>query len=165
MKNKKTLFITQAALIAALYVVLTYVANAFGLASGNIQLRFSEALTVLPYFTPAAIPGLFVGCLLANLFTGSIVIDIIFGSIATLIAAVGTYYLRKHKFLCKLSPILVNAIVVPFILYYGYGVKVAIPIQMLTVGVGEALSVLLFGGYLMEVLQKYRHVIFKEQEQ
>ena len=90
MKNQKsnhTLLLVQAAMIAALYVVLTYIANAMGLASSAIQIRFSEALTILPYFTPAAIPGLFVGCFLSNILTGCAIPDIIFGSIATLIGA------------------------------------------------------------------------------
>ena len=99
MRNKKVLFIVQAAMIAALYVVLTYITNLLGLASGSIQIRFSEALCILPVFTPAAIPGLWLGCLLANTLTGAIVYDIVFGSIATLLGAVGTYLLRRHKVL------------------------------------------------------------------
>ena len=82
MRDKKVTFIVQAAVIAALYVVLTFVANALGLASHTIQVRFSEALCILPVFTPAAIPGLWIGCLLANLLTGAVIYDVIFGSIA-----------------------------------------------------------------------------------
>ena len=106
---KKTHFITHAALIAALYVVLTYVANSLGLASGAIQVRFSEALTILPFFTPAAIPGLFVGCILSNSLTLCVIWDTIFGSIATLLGAIGTYALRKHKWLAPLPPVLSNS--------------------------------------------------------
>ena len=87
---KRTKTITQAAIIAALYVVLTFVANTLGLARGAIQIRLSEALTILPYFTPAAIPGLFVGCLISNILVGSVLWDVIFGSIATLLGAIGT---------------------------------------------------------------------------
>ena len=119
MKSKKLVFICQAAVIAALYVVLTYVFSAF--ASGVIQVRVSEALTILPAFTPAAIPGLFVGCLLANLLTGAAIYDVIFGSLATLLGAVGTYLLRKHKFLCTLAPVVSNIIIIPLVLRYGYG--------------------------------------------
>lgn len=97
MRNKKVLFAVQAAMIAALYVVLTYITNLLGLASGTIQVRFSEALCILPVFTPAAIPGLFIGCLISNLITGGIIWDIIFGSIATLLGALGTYFLRKKE--------------------------------------------------------------------
>ena len=75
MRNKKVLLIVQAALIAAIYVVLTYFISAFNLASGAIQVRISEALTILPVFTPAAIPGLFIGCLLSNLLTGCMPLD------------------------------------------------------------------------------------------
>ena len=102
MRNKKVLFLTQAAVIAAIYVVLTIFISAFNLASGAIQVRISEALTILPFFTPAAIPGLAIGCLLSNLLTGAAVYDVVFGSLATLLGAVGTYLLRKHKFLCTL---------------------------------------------------------------
>ena len=102
--------IVQAAMIAALYVVLTFIANALGLANYAIQVRFSEALTILPYFTPAAIPGLFIGCLLSNILTGCAIPDIIFGSIATLIGAVFTYKLRKFKWLAPIPPIISNMI-------------------------------------------------------
>ena len=96
MKNKKTLFITQSAMIAALYVAATYAANLLGLASGAVQLRISEALTVLPAFTFAAVPGLFIGCAAANLLTGCALWDVVFGSAATLIAAFGTYKFGKQ---------------------------------------------------------------------
>ena len=87
MKNQKVLFVTQGAMIAALYVVLTLFANALGLSSYAIQVRFSEALTILPFFTAAAIPGLYVGCILANLLAGGLILDVIFGSLATLLGA------------------------------------------------------------------------------
>ncbi len=121
MRNKKVLFAVQAAMIAALYVVLTYITNLLGLASGTIQVRFSEALCILPVFTPAAIPGLFIGCLISNLITGGIIWDIIFGSIATLLGALGTYFLRKKKFVYTLPPVIANIIIVPLVLRYGYG--------------------------------------------
>ena len=95
MKRTKTQYITRAAAIAALYVALTYLASLFGLSSGVIQIRFSEALTILPVFTSAAIPGLYIGCILANLLTGAAPYDVLFGSLATLIGAVGTYFLRR----------------------------------------------------------------------
>ena len=97
-KNRfDTNFITRAGLIAAMYVALTFVAQIFGLASGAIQFRLSEALTILPMFTSAAIPGLAVGCILANVLTGCAMWDVVFGSLATLLGAVGTYYLRKTE--------------------------------------------------------------------
>ena len=104
MKNKGTQFLTEAAVIGAIYVVLTLLFAP--LSYGEIQIRFSEALTILPFFTPAAIPGLFVGCIIANLFGGAIPVDIIFGSIATLIGAVFTYRLRScNRFLAPIPPI------------------------------------------------------------
>ena len=162
MRNKKVLRITQAAMIAAIYVVLTVFISAFNLASGAIQVRISEALTILPVFTPAAIPGLFLGCLISNLVTGCMPLDVVFGSLATLIGACGTYALRKqNKFLAPVSPIVANTIVVPLVLFYGYGVNIPIPLQMLTVGLGEVLSCGVLGMILLFALEKYRGVIFK----
>ena len=155
---KKTKSITQAAIIAALYVVLTFVANAMGLASGAIQIRLSEALTILPYFTPAAIPGLFVGCLLSNILVGGIILDIIFGSLATLIGAVGTYALRKFKWLAPLPPILSNTITVPLVLIYAYGVQDALPYLMATVGIGEVISAGVLGMILLKSLEKHKKI-------
>ena len=161
MKNKKAYFITQASVIAALYVVLTLFINAFDLASGAIQVRISEALTILPYFTPAAVPGLFIGCLLSNFMTGAAIWDIIFGSLATLIGAIGTYLLRKWKWCAPLPPILSNTIIIPFVLTYAYGIPGGIPFFMLTVGAGEVLSCGVLGMILLFALQRYRNIIFK----
>lgn len=160
---KKINFLTQAAMIAALYVVLTLAINAFGLASGAIQVRVSEALTILPYFTPAAIPGLFIGCLLSNTITGCALFDIIFGSIATLLGAVGTYLLRRHKWLAPVPPIIANTIIVPFVLSYVYGTPGTIPYLMLTVGIGEVLSCGVLGMVLLFALNKYRTTLFGVQ--
>ena len=128
MKSKKLVFICQAAVIAALYVVLTYVFSAF--ASGVIQVRVSEALTILPAFTPAAIPGLVIGCLLSNTLTGCVLLDIIFGSVATLIGALGSYALRRHTWLVPIPPIVSNMIIVPFVLRYAYGATDAFPFMI-----------------------------------
>lgn len=161
MRDKKVLFITQAAMIAALYVVLTLLANALGLANYAIQVRFSEALTVLPYFTPAAIPGLWVGCVLSNLLTGCMPLDIVFGSLATLIGAFGTYALRKYQWAVPLPPIVANTMIVPFILAYVYRFEGSIPYFMLTVGAGEVISCGILGMILLGVLNKYRNVLFR----
>lgn len=161
MKQKKAYFITQAAVIAALYVVLTLFINAFNLANGAIQVRISEALTILPYFTPAAIPGLFVGCLLSNFLTGAAIWDIVFGSLATLLGAICTYLLRKQKWCAPIPPILANTIIIPFVLTYAYGLPGGIPFFMLTIGAGEILSCGILGMILLFALQKYRDVIFK----
>lgn len=160
-KNKSTTYLTQAAAIAALYVVLTLLANALGLANYSIQVRFSEALTILPLFTPAAIPGLYVGCLLSNLLTGCIFWDIIFGPIATLLGALGTYLLRKQsKWVVTLPPILSNTLIVPFVLAFAYKFEGALPYFMLTVGVGEIISCGVLGLILYSALNKYRKQIF-----
>lgn len=159
MKNKGTLFMVQAAAIAAVYVVLTTVFAAFSF--GEVQVRISEALTILPVFTPAAIPGLFVGCLISNFLGGAILLDVIFGSIATLIGAVFTWKQRNSsKWLAPLPPIVANAIIVPFTLYYGYGVNLPIPFMMLTVGIGEVISCGVLGMILYGALNKYRYAIF-----
>ena len=154
MKHKGFLFVSQGAIIAALYVVLTMLANALGLANYPGQLRFSEALTVLPLFTGAAIPGLFVGCLISNILSGAVIWDVIFGSLATLIGAIGTYLHRRYKLLPLLPPIISNTLIVPFVLAYGYGIEGTIPFFMLTVGLGEAISCGVLGYLLMLVLRK-----------
>ena len=161
-KNSNTNFLTQAAAIAALYVVLTLIANALGLASYSIQVRFSEALAILPIFTPAAVPGLFVGCLLSNVLSGCIFWDIIFGPIATLLGAIGTRLLRKkRKWLATLPPVLSNTLIVPFILSFAYKFEGSLPYFMLTVGIGEILSCTVLGLILYSVLYKYRKHIFE----
>lgn len=169
MRNKKVLFIVQAALIAAIYVALTYLSSIAGLASGTIQVRISEALCILPVFTTAAIPGLWLGCFLANMLTGGIPVDVVCGSIATLIGAFGTYALRKHKFACTWPPVIANMVIVPFVLRYGYGfiaeykgVDWSIPFNALTVGIGEVITCVILGSVLLRVLNKYRNVIFHE---
>ena len=159
MKNKKALFITQAAVIAALYVVLVVIFNYISF--GPIQFRVAEALTILPYFTPAAIPGLFIGCLFSNFITGCAPYDVLFGSLATLIGAFGTYALRKYKFLAPVPPIVANTIIVPFILAFVYQVEDAIPFLMLTVGIGEVISCGILGMLLLFALQKYAGKIFR----
>lgn len=155
MKNN-TKKITEGAMIAALYVVLTMLAHACGLDSGVIQVRFSEALCILPCFTPAAISGLFVGCLLSNILSGGIIWDIIFGSLATLIGAIFTYRLRDKGLWAVLPPIISNIIIVPFILSYAYGFEGSIWYFMLTVGIGEIISCGIFGILLYFILKKYK---------
>lgn len=158
MKSKKLVFICQAAVIAALYVVLTYVFSAF--ASGVIQVRVSEALTILPAFTPAAIPGLVIGCLLSNTLTGCVLLDIIFGSVATLIGALGSYALRRHTWLVPIPPIVSNMIIVPFVLRFAYGATDAFPFMIATVGAGEIISCYLLGMLLYGALKKVNHTLF-----
>ncbi len=159
MKKTNTAFLSQAAMIAAIYVVLTYVFAPFSF--GEIQVRIAEALTILPLFTPAAVPGLFIGCLIGNILGGAILPDIIFGSIATLIGAFCTYQLRNNNpLLAPFPPILANTVIVPFVLRFGYGVTLPIPFMMLTVGVGEVLSCGVLGLILYFGLKKYKNLIF-----
>ncbi len=161
MNYKKAKHLTQAAIIAALYVVLTLFSNVLGLANYSIQIRFSEALTILPLFTSAAIPGLYAGCLLSNILTGCIAWDILFGPIATLLGALGTRLLRKRcKWLAPLPPILANTIIIPMILSYAYRFKGSIPYFMITVCIGEVLSCGILGMLLYIALMKYKRHIF-----
>lgn len=163
--NRKTRYLTYAAVIAALYVVLTWFSALFGLSGQNlIQVRLSEALCILPYFTPAAVPGLAIGCLISNLLTGAHVLDIVFGTLATLLGAIGTRMLRKWRFLTPLPPILANTIIVPFVLRYAYlMVDVAMPLLFLTVAAGEIISVGVLGTLLLLALQKRRTYLFGDE--
>ena len=159
MQKKNIHFLTQAAMIAAIYVVLTFVANAFGLANYAVQVRFSEALTILPVFTAAGIPGLFIGCLISNILTGCAIPDIIFGSLATLIGALGTRRLCSNRFLAVLPPIAANAVIVPLVLKYAYGLE-PLWFSFLTVTAGEIISCGILGLLLALALHKYRKQIF-----
>ncbi|MBO7711259.1 MAG: QueT transporter family protein [Lachnospiraceae bacterium] len=158
MKEKRVMFLVQAAAIAAVYIVLTMVFAPISF--GEVQIRISEALTILPFFTPAAVPGLFIGCLLGNFLGGAILPDIIFGSLATLIGAVFSYALRRNKFLVPIPPIVANTVIVPFVLRYGYGVNLPIPFMMLTVGAGEVVSCGVLGLILLFALDRYKGRIF-----
>lgn len=122
MKHSNAQKIAFGGVIAAMYVVLTYFAAVLNLANRAIQVRFSEALTILPVFTPAAIPGLTVGCILANLITGCAPWDVVFGSLATLIGAIGTWLLRKKPNIAWIPPVLSNMAIIPPILMWVYGV-------------------------------------------
>lgn len=160
MKNKSAKFIAEGALIAALYVILTFISSVFGLSSGVIQLRLSEALCVLPVFTPAAIPGLFIGCIVANLLTGSVIADVVFGSLATLAAAVILRFMKNPpKIVAPLPNIVMNTAVVPFILKYVYAADELLPFLFLTVGMGEIISSGLFGFLLALFLEKHRNIL------
>ncbi len=140
MNKNNTLKLVNGGLVAALYVVLTVLAAQFNLASGAIQVRFSEALTILPVFTGAAVPGLAIGCVLANLLTGCAAWDVVFGSLATLIGAIGTRLLKDKPLLAWIPPVLSNMAIIPIILQQVYGVPDAWWFLVLTIGAGEVLS-------------------------
>ena len=152
--KKKLTFITTAGLIAALYVALTYLCSALGLASGVIQVRFSEALAALCLFTPAAVPGLFIGCVISNLVTGCLPLDVVFGSLATLIGSFFAWYLRKHPIPALLMPVASNTLVVPFVLKLVYEVGDAWWFCFVTVFAGEVISCVILGYILYISLEK-----------
>ena len=154
--RKDSRFLAWGGVTAALYVVLTFISSAFGLSSGVIQLRLSEALCILPCVSPAAIPGLAIGCLLANLLTGAVALDVVFGSIATLLGAVGTYLLRNHRFLACLPPIVSNMIIIPIILTTAYQMNFGSSFLyiVLSVGIGEFISCGVLGQLVLSVMKK-----------
>lgn len=152
-------------MIAALYIALTYLAMALGLDKGAVQVRFSEALIVLAYITPAAIPGVTVGCFLANLLTGCAVFDVLLGPVATLIGAVGAYLIgrmrnqRASRLICTLPNILANTVIVPVVIYLCYTLPseqslAILPYYALTVGVGEIISSGILGTVLLLSVEK-----------
>lgn len=163
MKDKKTILITQGAVIAAMYVALTF---AFApISFREVQVRIAEALTILPVFTPAAVPGLFIGCLLGNVIGGALIPDVIFGSLATLIGAYFTRKLRKKScWLAPIPPILSNTVIVPLVLRYAYLIELPIPVMMLTVFLGEVISCGVLGLILYKALYKKKDDIFRIED-
>ena len=151
--SNKTKYVSVAGMIAATYVVMTFVSSMLGLSSGAIQVRFSEALNVLVCFTGAAVPGLFIGCIAANLLTGACILDMIFGSFATLIGAfigrkIAELENGKYNKLVPIPTILSNAIIVPWVLQRGYGVNLPYTSLFVTVGLGEIISAGLIGMFV-----------------
>jgi uncharacterized membrane protein len=154
----KTRFLAEAGIIAALYAAMTI---AFApISYGQIQVRISEALTILPVFTPAAIPGLFIGCAAANIYGGNGPIDIIFGSIATLVAAFLSYKMPK-RILVPLPPVVVNGVAVGLILHYVY--QLPLVASMLWVALGEIIACYGLGYLLMSQLDRFRGKLFKNR--
>ena len=159
-KSNASLYLTRGAMIAAMYVALTYLSTLAGLSSGVIQFRISEALCILPIFFPEAILGLTIGCAISNLIAGGVIWDIVFGSIATLIGAIGARLMRKLPerliFLATLPTVLANAIIVPFVLIFAYGAEGAYPFFFLTVGFGELVCAGIFGTALYYGLRRLK---------
>ena len=158
--HRRLVGLMYAALIAALYVLFTHLSAAFGLASMAIQIRISEAFCILPIFTPWAIPGLWMGCLIANFTTGALPFDVLFGSLATLLGAVGARLLRRIPWLAPLPTVLANAAIVPPVLIFVYGLEDAWWLLVLTVGAGEVLSAYVLGLVLWVSLRPVAHRIF-----
>jgi uncharacterized membrane protein len=149
-------FFVQAAMIGAAYAVLTMALKP--LSYGLVQLRVSEALTVLPYFTPAAIPGLFVGCLVSNIISPYGIVDVICGSLATLLAACATRFFKNRRALAPLPPVVFNATIIGAMLYCAYGVNVSLLANMLWIGAGEAIVCYGAGYPLLRVLENRREI-------
>lgn len=151
MKNSRTsLYIAQAGIIAALYIALTFVFAPISF--GPVQVRIAEALTILPLFTPAAIPGLFIGCFFGNLLGGGIIIDVICGSLATLIGAVLGYLLRKNRWLVPIPAILSNAMIIPLVLRYAYLVDLPLILLFLYIAIGEIAGCYVLGQILASII-------------
>jgi uncharacterized membrane protein len=156
-RNKTAaLWLAQVAAVAALYVVLTLIFAPISF--GSVQFRIAEILTILPLFTPATVPGLFVGCLLGNILGGAIIWDIVFGSLATLIGAALGYLLRFNRWLVPLPTVIANALIIPWVLRYGYGIQVPILLQIAYVAAGEILGCYILGELLATVLLKRRDI-------
>lgn len=164
MKNSKALFVTESAIIAALYVTLTWVSNIVGLSYGSIQFRISEVLTILPVFTPAAIPGLTVGCIIANFNSPYGLLDVALGSLATLVASTLCYKLRNKRthglpVLSALMPVWANALAVslvicPFFSEIESGALMAFAVSCVQVGFGELVTGTFLGLLLFKTLVK-----------
>jgi uncharacterized membrane protein len=152
----KTKFLIQSGIIAATYAALTILLAPFSY--GPVQIRISEAMTILPFFTPAAVPGLFIGCLVSNFLSPYGIIDIICGSGATLIAAIGSYMLRKRPVLVPLPPVLANSIIIGLMLYYAYGVPMNLFLIMAWIGLGELIACYAIGYPLLRYLKKYKRI-------
>ena len=135
-------------IIAALYAVLTLALPAISYG----ECRISEAMTLLPIVLPQSIPGLVVGCLVSNLLSPVGAADIVFGTLATLVAAVGTYALRKNRLLAALCPVVSNGLIVGAMLSVVYGLPFAL--TALQVAVGEAVAVYVLGFALLAALKK-----------
>lgn len=150
MKDTKTL--ARGAIIAALYTVLTLMLQP--LSYGEVQIRLSEALTLLPILLPEAVPALAVGCLLSNVLGGCMIFDIVFGTLATLLAAICTRRLRSRFWLAALMPVLFNGVIVGAVVHYCYAPMVALPLCMLSVAAGEAVACLIVGPVLLRVLRR-----------
>ena len=166
MKNtkarKRLAYITEASAIAALYTVITIAIGPLG--SAAIQCRIPEAMCMLAIFTPAAIPGRTIGCLISNIATGCLWQDVLFGTIATLIGVIGARLLRRIWWLTPLPTVVSNTLIVPFVLAYAYHAEEGIPFLMLTVGIGEVISAYVLGIALYFALRKNARYIFKNTQ-
>lgn len=164
MKNASIRFLVRSAMIAAVYVALTLVSAMLGMSSGAIQVRLSEALCVLPVFTSAAIPGVTIGCFIANLLTGGTIWDLTIGVLATLIGAVIAGLLKRWKYLASIPTILSNAFLIPWVLILAGFIPDSAAsywFTALTVGIGEAIACGGIGTVLIRYLDKHPKTVRK----
>ncbi len=159
--KKKSTHVIYGAILAALYVVLTLISGMLGLSSGLIQLRLSEALCVFACFTPYAIPGLTIGCLVANMITGAVIWDVLFGTLATFLGVLLAYVFRGRRAVALCFPVLTNTLILPFVLKLGYGIVGNVWYMFLTIGLGEILSCGILGSFLGAILEKYKRILFR----
>ncbi len=162
MNRFSTAKICRAGVIASVYFVLTYFLQAISF--GPIQVRISEALSILPLFFLESVPALFIGCFLANCFSSYFVFDLTIGSFATLSSAICTYFIGKilknthlRFILGAIPPIVINAFLIPLVIYLSGGLEVAYLIQVLIMGVEQAVSILPLGGLLYYSLGKIKN--------
>lgn len=151
MNHKNTGALTRAAVIAALYAALTLLLAP--ISYGEVQIRLSEALTLLPVLLPEAVPALAVGCLLANILGGATIFDIVFGTLATLLAAVCTRAFAKNVLLASAMPVLFNGVIVGAVVHYCYAPVVALPLCMIFVACGEAVACMVLGPILLRAVR------------
>ncbi|KRU24766.1 queuosine precursor transporter QueT [Clostridium sporogenes] len=161
LQNKKISKLVFSAVIAAIYTVLTLLLAP--ISYGQIQVRVSESLTLLPFLSSYSIWGVFLGCIISNLIGGNGIIDVVFGSLATLIAAILTYYIGKSnlkfkKYLAPLPPIIINAVVIGFIL--NYTLKLPLLLSIIWVGLGEAISCYVLGLILISIIEKNKKLMY-----
>lgn len=162
MKNRRKmlLYMCQTAMIAGIYAALTIVLAPISF--NFIQVRIAEALCILPLFTNAAVPGLFLGCLIGNFFGGAVLTDVFFGSLATLIGAAGGYILRFNRWLVPLPTVVSNTIIIPFILKYGYEADIPLYMSATCIFIGEMISSYLLGEILCSLLLKQKSLFRKQ---
>ncbi len=160
-KRERLLHLAQGGIIAALYAALTLIFAPISF--GPVQVRIAEALSILPMFTKAAVPGLFIGCILGNLLGGAVITDIVFGSIATLIGAFLAYLLRKNRWLVPIPTVISNAVIIPLVLHYAYDVQIPVYLMMLHILAGEFLGCYLLGEVLGDFLFRHEKSFFHKE--
>ena len=150
--SASTQALTRGAIIAALYTVLTLLLAP--ISYGQLQIRISEALTLLPVLLPEAVPALAVGCLISNILGGATVLDVVFGTLATLAAAILTRLFAKKLYLAAMMPVLMNGLVVGFVVHIAYSPAVPLWLCMLSVAAGEAVSCFILGPIVLKAIDR-----------